>query len=199
MTSAKGAGSAKGVASAKGAAVALAAVLAASGCQIGGRVINDERAPESAPVKAGAAPPAAPEQKLGSRETSDQSVRIRVTLTSLARQQNLVTLNFTASALSIADTSSWQVAGFFGDTSGPDGISGAVNGVYLIDGKNKKKHIVASDSNKRCVCTSNLSATFVKPGQSVVLSATFAAPPRDVNAIDVHIPHAGTFRNVPIS
>jgi hypothetical protein len=36
-------------------------------------------------------------------------------------------------------------------------------------------------------------------GHSTVLSASFAAPPPDVTAVDVFIPLAGTFENVPLA
>jgi hypothetical protein len=48
-------------------------------------------------------------------------------------------------------------------------------------------------------CSSDLGSSFVKTDGPAVFSATFAAPPPDVTAVDVYIPHAGTFKNVPIS
>lgn len=184
-----------------GAAVALTTMLTASACLFdgGGQASGEsgpqqQEAPETTAV-------AAPEKTLASRDTSSGSEKIRVTLTSLAREGNLATLNFTGTVLEDADASGWQVSDFFGsgDPVGPaPGKTDTVNGVYLIDGTNKKKHLVATDTNKNCVCTANLSATFVKQGQSVVFSATFAAPPENVNAVDVNVPHTGVFRNVPL-
>lgn len=182
----------------KGAAVALAATLAVSGCQLtGGRASTGEEEPVKA--SGGRVAPAAPEGKLASRDSSTGATKVRVTLTSLARERNLVTLNFTATTLSTDSTTGWQVSDFFGDAGGPGNTSLAANGIYLVDAKNKKKHIVASDTGGKCVCSTDLSATFVRTGQSVVLTATFAAPPADVAAVDIHVPRTGTFRNVPIS
>lgn len=185
--------------------VALAAVLAVSGCQIGGARDGGGSSrgggeQERVPVASGPVPAAAQDKDLGSRETADSGNKIKVTVTSLAREGNLAVLNFTATVVSQADvTSSWQVSDFFGDSSGPGSDSLSANGVYLTDGKYKKKYIVASDSYKTCLCSRNLSATFVRQGQTVVLSATFAAPPPDVRVVDVHIPNSGVFRNVPVS
>ena len=189
-----------------GAAVALTTMLTASACLFDDGQPSGDGGPQK--QEAGAhgpatTPAAAPEKPLASRDTTSPSgEEIRVTLTSLAREGGLATLNFTGTVLADDDSSGWQISDFFGsgDPVGPaPGKTDLVNGVYLIDGTNKKKHLVATDTNKNCVCTGNLSATFVKQGQTVVLTATFAAPPDNVNAVDVNIPHAGVFRNVPLS
>jgi hypothetical protein len=189
-----------------GAAVALTTMLTASACLFdGGGQASGEGGPQRQEAKAQApasTPAAAPEKTLASRDTSSDDSRIRVALTSLAREGSLATLNFTATVLSTSNSTGWQVSDFFGtgEPAGPPpGKTDLVNGVFLIDGTNKKKHLVATDTNRNCVCTGNLSGTFVRQGQSIVLSATFAAPPDNVNAVDVNVPHTGTFRNVPIS
>lgn len=56
----------------------------------------------------------------------------------------------------------------------------------------------AQDSSGNCLCTSNMDSAGISPGETMAFSATFAAPPKDVAAVDVHIPHAGTFTDVPI-
>lgn len=186
---------------------ASAMLLAISGCRLtddpAGRAGEknsgaahgaDGRTPSAAPPSRSGAP----EGGLATRDASDNGNQVRIALTSLAREGELATLNFRATALSTRHTA-WQVGGFFGDLKGSGGSSLAANGLYLIDTKNKKKHLVAADAGGGCVCSTNLSATFVRAGQSVVLSATFAAPPPDVTAVDVFVPNVGTFRNVPIS
>lgn len=90
----------------------------------------------------------------------------------------------------------------FGDDLGRGGASN-VSGVYLVDGKNKKKHLPATyrdpahpTSGMHCLCTRTRG---VAGGQTFFLNATFAAPPDDVTSVDVTIPHVGTFKNVAIS
>ena len=79
-----------------------------------------------------------------------------------------------------------------------DNPFGTLDGIYLVDGQNRKKYLVAHDSAGQPLTDSSLSGTFVEPGQFVTLSATLAAPPADVAAVDVFIPHFGTLAGVPI-
>jgi hypothetical protein len=180
----------------QGTVLAIATATTVSACQFGGTQTDGT---DGGVERGGPVPAAAPEKALAAREIGLAGDRIKVTLTSLAREGGLATLNFSATAVEPRSTTGWQVSSAFGSDEGPGNTSLAANGVYLIDGKNKKKHPAASDSSGQCVCSSNLSATFLHKGQSVVLSVTFAAPPANVNAVDVHIPNAGMFRNVPVS
>lgn len=138
--------------------------------------------------------PPTPTQVLVSRKTSTGEVPILVEINSLVRQGELATLNFSVTSLAEEGEDEWQVADTFDGDSGLD-----VSGVTLVDGQNRKKYLVAQDSRGDCVCSSDLSSTFVAPGQTVLLTATFAAPPESVTTIDVSIPTAGTFSDVPIS
>lgn len=54
------------------------------------------------------------------------------------------------------------------------------------------------DERGYCVCSTALSGVFLKPGSTVVLSATFAAPPDDVESMEVEVPLFGTFPDVPV-
>lgn len=90
----------------------------------------------------------------------------------------------------------------FGDDLGRGGASN-VSGVYLVDGKNKKKHLPATyrdpahpGTGTHCLCTNTRG---VAGGQTFYLNATFAAPPDDITSVDVTIPHVGTFKDVPIT
>jgi hypothetical protein len=74
----------------------------------------------------------------------------------------------------------------------------AADGLQLVDGKNSKVHLVASDGNGQCVCSRNLLQARPSAGNPVLISATFAAPPADVKAVDVRVPSFGTVANVPV-
>jgi hypothetical protein len=73
-----------------------------------------------------------------------------------------------------------------------------VDGVQVIDAKNKKVHLVASDGNGQCLCSRNLSSAFIALRQTMVFGATLAAPPDGVDKVDVAIPRFGTFTGVPV-
>lgn len=100
-----------------------------------------------------------------------------------------------------------QVAGTFDDGlfekqtgNGATSISGgsSLDGVFLIDAKNRKKYLVGRDPTGACACESNLSTAFVGKSAPLLLSATFGVPPPDVRAVDVFVPHFGTFKDVPL-
>lgn len=74
-----------------------------------------------------------------------------------------------------------------------------LDGVSLVDAKNRKRYLVARDSKGDCVCDAGLGSKFVEGGAPLTLSATFGAPPEDVEALDVVIPSFGTFKDVPLS
>ncbi|QUX28012.1 hypothetical protein KGD83_22490 [Nocardiopsis akebiae] len=70
--------------------------------------------------------------------------------------------------------------------------------VELVDAANGGVHRVARDSSGGCVCSDPDPALVLRPGDSVELSATFAAPPEEVRAMDVRVPLAGTFTGVSV-
>lgn len=73
---------------------------------------------------------------------------------------------------------------------------GSIGGVHLIDGTNRKKYLVVRDSESNCVCSRNVAA--IEPGSKAMLWARFPAPPEDVKAISVMIPHFIPMDDVPI-
>jgi hypothetical protein len=72
----------------------------------------------------------------------------------------------------------------------------SVGGVYLIDAANKKKYLVVRDSDDNCVCSRDVAE--IDAGGQASLWAKFAAPPKDVQAISVIIPHFIPMDDVPI-
>lgn len=63
----------------------------------------------------------------------------------------------------------------------------------------KKRYFVAADSAGACVCTTDLSGTFPDAGDTVELTATYAAPPTSTTTVDVSVPGLGTLSDVPVS
>ena len=61
-----------------------------------------------------------------------------------------------------------------------------VSGVYLIDGTNKKRHLVMRDQDGKCICTDTLTKVAAKG--SVTIWAKFPAPPADVATMTAIVP-----------
>ncbi|MFI7462313.1 hypothetical protein [Nonomuraea sp. NPDC049646] len=141
-----------------------------------------------APVSASAPP----DQVLAGREGSVEGRRFRIDVVQLVRRDRFVNLTFT---LALTGGDGWQVHNAF---SAVPQANPTIDGVYLIDTVNAKKHLVALDSAGGCVCSRTKDLT-LNPGDTAVFSATFAAPPEGVKSLDVHIPHAGTLADVPLS
>lgn len=73
---------------------------------------------------------------------------------------------------------------------------GSIGGVHLIDAANRKKYLVVRDSDSNCVCSRNVEP--IAPGGKAMLWAKFPAPPDDVKAVSVMIPHFIPMDGVPI-
>jgi hypothetical protein len=137
--------------------------------------------------------------------TSDGDTTVRVDLYELKRTGSVLIVNIGVTNTSPEGTGdkNWQVSNFFddGESNSPDpalNTRSSLDGVFLIDEANRKKYPVARDATKRCVCSSDLGSTFVGRGQTVTLSATLGAPPKEVKVVNVSIPHVATFINVPL-
>jgi len=70
--------------------------------------------------------------------------------------------------------------------------------VHLVDAVGKKKYLVILDSEEKCLCSNNISAS-LGPGSRMNLWAKFPAPPENVEKITVVIPHFIPMDDVPIS
>ncbi len=71
-----------------------------------------------------------------------------------------------------------------------------ISATYLIDPSNQKKYEVMRDGSNNPICTRVSSG--VGYGQTVTMSAQFAAPPPTAKTMNVYFPQAGSFSDVPI-
>ncbi|WP_375423056.1 hypothetical protein [uncultured Friedmanniella sp.] len=149
-----------------------------------------------------------PVQALASREFTvngtyvKSRLRMRFDVVELKRRGDL--LDLTASLTNLEQDRDrdlrWQVGTRFDGAYRKDISAGAnFSGVVLTDLAGKKRYLVAADSGNACVCTVELGSVFVDAGQSVELSATYAAPPASTTKLDVTVSSLGTFRDLPIS
>ena len=164
----------------------------------------------SSPAASDTSSAAAPEGSLASKTftvTSTYSqlpIRIRFDLLALQRRGDLLQVDARVTNTDTDRTKDmrWQVSNRFDppvyreDLGASNGIFG---GVVLTDVAGKKRYLVAADSAKDCVCTTNLSGTFLGAGQGVDVVATYAAPPTSTTKLDVEVPSLGLFRDIAIS
>ena len=161
----------------------------------------------SAPAS-GAPTPADPSQpssgdQLGevvaTRTSSDKGTEVTLTLYPVLRDGATSHVNLELRSPA-PEGKSVQISGLLsdGNYSAIDTEGSAADGLQLVDGKNAKLYLVASDGKGQCLCSRSLSSSFLSESAPLLISATFAAPPADVTQVDVRIPAFGTVKNVPV-
>ncbi|MEU7987338.1 hypothetical protein AB0B56_20960 [Streptosporangium canum] len=156
-----------------------------------------EQAPsgEQAPPDPAASAPPQQGEVIATRDVKAGGAELKVDVTGLRRQGRLITLSWTVT--NTGDTK-WNMTSTMGDTSAYLGLT--VAGVSLVDPANAKRYRVARTGEKgtaKCVCSEYDVST--EPGEVLPLYATYAAPPPDVQKINVEFPILGVFTDVPIS
>lgn len=209
-----------------GVTLALAALVLTAGCSLpgvgGGSSTSSApdpseppaSAPSSAPAGTAAAspPPGQPTpadpsapsgpaplgEVFATRTSAMGSVKVTLQLYPLQRDGSVSHLNLTLSAP--ATGTEGQVTQLLSDSNpkAGDSESDAADGIQLVDGKNSKLYLVASDGNGTCLCSRSLGRTFLEDDLPVLVTATFAAPPADVGTVDVVVPSFGTVKGVPV-
>jgi len=190
-----------------GALVLAAAALGAAGCAGGG---GSEQAQEGAGTSKVAEPAAeetttsqgdaepAPEDVLATREGKIDDLPVKLEITELTRSGDTMILGL--SLVVTEGASDEDGANIYTDFDDGDLQAGAsTDGITLIDSTNAKRYLVARDSSGACVCDDELGSEYVVEDPPSRLSSTYGAPPEDVDALDVQIPHFGVIRDVPIS
>jgi hypothetical protein len=145
-------------------------------------------------------------QPVASRTANSGRWSIRLDVYPIRRGDRTVTANYRVTALSTTETSSpsdrprMQVAGLLSDGNyrSVDFDGHAADGVQLVDTKNAKAHLPASDGKGVCLCPRGLASSFIPEGGSMVFSAVYAAPPADVTTMDMTVPKFGTISRVPV-
>jgi len=148
-----------------------------------------------------------PEEPLARREASVDGEPVVLEVVQLERSGDTTALSFRLSVEAGAgdpESIGAQVAQTFDDgvgelAEGSGGDTSTLDGVSLIDSENRRRYLVARDSEGVCVCDGNLSGAFVEAGAPLLMSATFGAPPEDVSTVDLVIPQFGSFKDVPLS
>jgi hypothetical protein len=128
------------------------------------------------------------------RDTSYGEDRARVAITSFVRQGKFVTLELELTNLApLGTSSSWSVNNAFAESSGYD-----LSGIRLLDPTAGTSIRPAEDGAGDCICTNTISLT-IAAGSSTRVSAQFPAPVATVKKLNIDIPGAGSFRDVPLN
>jgi len=138
-------------------------------------------------------------QVAATRMSAADGKKITLQLYPLLRDGSTSHLNMTLSS-SVGATDRVQIAQLLSDKNSSSGDKSlfAADGLQVVDGKNAKLYLVASDGTGQCLCSRGLEGVFLQSNAPVMFSATFAAPPADVTQVDVSIPSFGTVKNVPV-
>ena len=191
------------------AAVLLSTITACSGDDGGSPSSPTSAAASGSPSTAAEVPATAPALPvLASRDATVKELPIRVDLNELRVEGRVTRLTFTARNLAPVVPGQaprrWQIGAFFNDGIHQQSGVGtddtfSVDGVYLLDATGAKRYLAARNANQGCVCSSDLSSTFVSPDSGVVLTTLFAALPPQVTSVDVVVPGFGPFNGVAVS
>ncbi|WP_017622657.1 hypothetical protein [Nocardiopsis chromatogenes] len=175
-----------------GLAVALTGCSMLGGDDGGGGGSPDEQA---SPANAGKVDPgeADARETIASQDVTTLGTDLHIAVHSLARGDETVELTF-----SVTNTGD-EESDIFHTWLGAASDQYNVSGVKLVDSANGKVHLPARDEDGTCVCSTYGGADELGPGDSILYSATYGAPPEDVETMDVKIPTAGSFDNVPLS
>jgi hypothetical protein len=135
------------------------------------------------------------------RRRAREGWSLRLDVYPITRSERTVTANYRLTAVrGPADRENFYVNQLFsdGNTKSVDNSFWAADGVQVIDGKNAKVHLPASDGNGQCMCPRNLGSVKLQQGHSILFSGVYAAPPPDVTTMDMTVPTFGTVARVPL-
>ncbi|HWT93474.1 MAG TPA: hypothetical protein VN238_10790 [Solirubrobacteraceae bacterium] len=81
---------------------------------------------------------------------------------------------------------------------GEDGESYSAEGLRLVDEFNGREHFPLRDTEGECLCSRQLDE-FLYEGDSVDVTAKFAAPPGDVDRVSLYLPEFASFDAIPLA
>ncbi|MDP9862690.1 MULTISPECIES: hypothetical protein [Streptosporangium] len=171
-----------------------AARTAASGAPSQGEQAPPGTQEQARPESQASAPPQQGEV-IATRQVKAGGAELTVDVTGLRRQGRLTTLSWTIT--NTGDTK-WNMSSLMGDTPAYLGLT--VAGVNLVDPVNAKRYRPArtvTGGATKCLCSEYDITT--EPGEVLPLYASYAAPPPDVQKINIEFPILGVFTDVPIS
>ena len=165
---------------------------------------GDTTAPEPTPVvtetprSVEPSPSTAPtDQPVAVRPGSINEIRVKTSVFPVRRSGQTVSVNVLIESRDTGEPFILRGELNDGDLDVVSDSRDAVDGLRLIDTKNKKMHLPATTGDGVCACTPADDRGW-KSETAVWVSVVFAAPPADVTAVDVSVPGFGTVANVPV-
>lgn len=162
--------------------------LLVAGCS-GETVARNTSSPEPVGSPPSALPTPAKADPAATKKVTWDDQRGEWSVFELYRHGRYVTLEFGVTNLSADEFG-------IGSTLSRGEVAEDVSGVTVRDPVGRKRYLPATVGGE-CLCTSRPYA--VGSRQTMYLTATYAAPPKGVDAVDVSVPNVGTFADVPVA
>ena len=83
------------------------------------------------------------------------------------------------------------------DLEGDDGTWFTAEGLRLVDEVSGREHRPFGDADGNCVCSTDIEG--LDPGESMVISAKFLAPPKALRVASVHVPGFPSIDGIPVA
>jgi outer membrane protein OmpA-like peptidoglycan-associated protein len=138
--------------------------------------------------------------------SSSKHTPLQVEVTELAADDQSMRVVLTAHNLDQPDPArhyfadgEWPVEKVFWNSVSSEPEYENVSGVQAVDTGAGQRYLVARDQSGTCICSGGLLDVEVGSGTAVVLAGTFAAPPPQVEKMDIFVPYVGTFADVPVT
>jgi hypothetical protein len=133
--------------------------------------------------------------------SDDQTVPVRVDLTRLERNGELVTIGLLVTNEAEEPTDGSEPITFGRGSLFVDGGVNAgydASGIGLIDGEGQMLYLPAYDSEGICMCSDWYSDESIPPGGAATIEATIGGVPEDVEEVDVRVPNFPAISGVAI-
>lgn len=130
----------------------------------------------------------------------DTPVPLRLDVVALERLSGRVEARFVLTNEGEAGEASFEPWSSFVDPRlGTNDAPWSMAGASLVDGEAQKAYLTIIDSEGVCLCSGELDALAVAPGDSIELYADFGGVPDDVERLDVQVPGFSPVTEVPLS
>lgn len=137
---------------------------------------------------------------LSADPNDDTPVALRLDVVALERLSGRVEARFVLANEGEDEGPTFEPWGSFVDPRlRADEAPWSLSGASLIDGEAQKAYLTIIDSEGVCLCTGDLDALAVAPGDSTELYADFGGVPDDVEQLDVQVPGFPPVTEVPLS
>lgn len=177
------------------AATGLAAAFLVTGCVGDNGGDGGPGGSEGSEKPGGGSKPGADGKPLASTELTSLNYPVKLEVTGLKRTpEDLIFLEFRVT--NVGSEPGDLYSALWRNQEGGDQMTPSA--VTLIDAENKKLHRPLATTSGKCLCF-NWDDPTIDPDEELDIWVAYAAPPKDVEKLDVQIPMAAPFFDIPIS